>query len=146
MAFYAQTVNVIGAIKTTRTAAEMETTGLVLQLYRQRFGSVPVPVDGEFGEIDVAAALTADGRSLTIGAVNPTTAEVALPLRLLGAVPSAGGVRWLIAAGDERARNTPGKPRTVDIVPAAVPDGASELRVPVLGVAIFDLPLTRPRA
>ena len=34
MANYAQTVNVIGAIKTTPTAAEMETTGLVLQLYR----------------------------------------------------------------------------------------------------------------
>ena len=30
----AQTVNVIGAIKTTATAAEMETTGLVQQLYR----------------------------------------------------------------------------------------------------------------
>ena len=38
MANYAQTVNVIGAIKTTKTAAEMEPTGLVLQLYRQRFG------------------------------------------------------------------------------------------------------------
>ena len=41
MAHYAQTVNVIGAIKTTRTAAEMETTGLVLQLYRERFGQTP---------------------------------------------------------------------------------------------------------
>ena len=31
MALYAQTVNVIGCIKTTKTAAEFETTGLVLQ-------------------------------------------------------------------------------------------------------------------
>jgi alpha-N-arabinofuranosidase len=38
MAHYAQTVNVIGALKTTRTAAEMETTGLVLQLYRAHYG------------------------------------------------------------------------------------------------------------
>ena len=33
MANYAQTVNVIGAIKTTPVSAEMETTGLVLELY-----------------------------------------------------------------------------------------------------------------
>jgi alpha-L-arabinofuranosidase len=145
MAFYAQTVNVIGAIKTTRTAAEMETTGLVLQLYRQRFGTVPVRLEGDFGEVDVAAALTADGRSLTIGVVNPTAAEVTLPLRITGAAPRSGGIRWLIAATDEAAHNTPGRARTVDIVPAAVPVGTSELRVPALGVAVFDLPLTRPR-
>ena len=36
MANYAQTVNVIGAIKTTKTQAEFETTGLVLKLYRER--------------------------------------------------------------------------------------------------------------
>ena len=47
MANYAQTVNVIGAIKTTKTNAEMETTGLVLQLYRERFGDVPVKVSGD---------------------------------------------------------------------------------------------------
>ena len=39
MANYAQTVNVIGAIKTTATEAELETTGLVLELYRQHFGT-----------------------------------------------------------------------------------------------------------
>ena len=41
-AFYAQTVNVIGCIKTTKRAAAFETTGLVLKLYRQHFGSLPV--------------------------------------------------------------------------------------------------------
>ena len=45
MAHYAQTVNVIGAIKTTRTAAEMETTGLVLQLYRAHYGQVPLQIE-----------------------------------------------------------------------------------------------------
>ncbi len=47
MANYAQTVNVIGAIKTTPTAAEMEPTGLVQQLYRARFGVTPVEVAGD---------------------------------------------------------------------------------------------------
>ena len=44
MAHYAQTVNVIGAIKTTKTAAEMETTGLVLQLYRAHYGKIPLEI------------------------------------------------------------------------------------------------------
>jgi alpha-L-arabinofuranosidase len=62
MAHYAQTVNVIGAIKTSRTAAEMETTGLVLQMYRAHYGQIPLRVDEDFGACDVAAALTADGK------------------------------------------------------------------------------------
>ena len=44
MANYAQTVNVIGCIKTTRTAAAFETTGLVLKMYRNNFGTIPVEV------------------------------------------------------------------------------------------------------
>ncbi len=47
MANYAQTVNVIGCIKTTPTKAFFDTTGLVLMLYRQHFGSVPVSVEAK---------------------------------------------------------------------------------------------------
>jgi len=60
MANYAQTVNVIGAIKTTPTAAEMESTGLALALYRRHFGTLPVKVDGAPAPLDVAAAWTPD--------------------------------------------------------------------------------------
>ena len=42
MANYAQTVNVIGCIKTSKTAAEFATTGLVLKLYREYFGQIPI--------------------------------------------------------------------------------------------------------
>jgi alpha-N-arabinofuranosidase len=56
MAHYAQTVNVIGAIKTTKTAAEMETTGLVLQMYRAHYGQIPLRVDQDFGVWVGAAA------------------------------------------------------------------------------------------
>jgi hypothetical protein len=44
-AFYAQTVNVIGAIKTSRRNAAFETTGLVLKLYRLHFGELPVATE-----------------------------------------------------------------------------------------------------
>ncbi|MBM3892647.1 MAG: alpha-N-arabinofuranosidase, partial [Verrucomicrobia bacterium] len=80
MANYAQTVNVIGCVKASKTAAAMETTGLALTLYRRHFGSVPVKVSGEFGPLDVAAALTKDGKTLTVGVVNPTAQEQTLNL------------------------------------------------------------------
>jgi hypothetical protein len=46
MANYAQTVNVIGCIKTTKTAAFLDTTALPLMLYRAQFGTVPVEIEG----------------------------------------------------------------------------------------------------
>ncbi len=141
MAHYAQTVNVIGAIKTTKTAAELETTGLVLQLYRTRFGSIPLKLSADFGPLDLAAALSSDGKSLTVGIVNPTAETVALPLSLAGRRASGPGTRWLIAATDEHAHNTPGQPRRVEIVETSALDPAQPLTVPALGIAVFSFPV-----
>ena len=44
MAHYAQTVNVIGCIKTTKTDAFFDATALPLMLYRHHFGTIPVEV------------------------------------------------------------------------------------------------------
>ena len=85
MANYAQTVNVIGAIKTTKTAAAFDTTGLVLKLYRAHFGQVPVTITGAPAPLDVAAAWRDDKSALTLAIVNPTTEPQALALQLKGA-------------------------------------------------------------
>jgi alpha-N-arabinofuranosidase len=140
MAFYAQTVNVIGAIKTTRTTAEMETTGLVLQLYREQFGETPLQIAEAAAPYDVAAALTKDGRSLTIGVVNPTREEIEIVLDVSGSNLSGTGTRWHITGADEFAHNAPGKPRAVDIQKTeGVATGT--LRVPALSATLFALPL-----
>jgi alpha-N-arabinofuranosidase len=140
MAHYAQTVNVIGAIKTSKTAAEMETTGLVLQLYRAKFGSKPLVVTNDSSSaVDVAAALTSDGKKLTIGVVNPTGGEVAINLSATGLAAAGPAVRWHIAGSSPEAHNTPGKPRVVDIVRTDA--SASALTVPALSCAVFELPL-----
>lgn len=141
MAFYAQTVNVIGALKTTRTAAEMETTGLVLQMYRAHFGTVPLKLAADFAPLDIAAALTVDGKSLTVAVVNPTAEARTIPLALAGRTASGPATRWLIAGTDERARNEPGRPRTVDIVRTDGISAAEPLAVPALGCALFVIPL-----
>ena len=144
MAFYAQTVNVIGAIKTTKTTAEIETTSLVLQLYRAHFGQIPLRLAPDFSPLDVAAALTTDGRSLTVAVVNPTTTGAKLPLDL-GAHRAGGpATRWLVAADDEHAHNTPGLPRQVDLSRTDGIDSTQPLAVPAMGVALFVIPLAHP--
>jgi alpha-N-arabinofuranosidase len=139
MAHYAQTVNVIGAIKTSKVAAEMETTGLVLQLYREKFGQKPLVVTHDAGPLDVAAALTKDGKTLTVGVVNPTSEAVDLKLALAGLKYAGPATRWHITGPNAESHNTPGLPRVVDI--KRTDAKASQLQVPALSVALFEVPL-----
>ncbi|MEW6742784.1 MAG: alpha-L-arabinofuranosidase C-terminal domain-containing protein [Planctomycetota bacterium] len=108
MANYAQTVNVIGCIKTTKTAAAFDTTGLVLLLYRKHFGTVPVAVACE-PPLDVAAAWSADRASLTIAIVNPTMRSLDIPLTVNGATFTGNGRSWEISGPDPMAFNAPGE-------------------------------------
>ncbi len=141
MAHYAQTVNVIGAIKTTKTAAEMETTGLILQLYRAHFGHIPLRIEQDFAPCDVAAALTKDGKALTIGVMNPTASERELLPLILGATPAGSATRWHITGPSPATHNTPGQPRQVDIQRTDRIAVTAPLRVPALSATIFVLPL-----
>jgi alpha-L-arabinofuranosidase len=138
MAFYAQTVNVLGCIKTSKTAAELETTGLVLQLYREHFGEIPLLVSQPLGPLDASAALSRDGHTLTIGVVNPTMTSLDLPVDVKGAVAHGKATRWVIGGADEFAHNTPGEPRQVDIQRAEGLDTAS-LALPALSCTVFEI-------
>ncbi|MBN2138118.1 MAG: hypothetical protein JW720_09940 [Sedimentisphaerales bacterium] len=143
MANYAQTVNVIGAIKTSRTAAAFDTTGLVLKMYRRRFGLIPVQVSGVTEPLDIAAALTEDNTKLTIGVVNPTEQDLEMPIELKNAAPAKRDrYRWRIAHPDPMAYNEPGKRAKIKIEETIFGDGASDtLRIPPISVCIYQLPL-----
>lgn len=90
MANYAQTVNVIGALKATPTAVGFETTGLVLRLYRRHMGTRVLPLSGDFRPLDVVAARRAEDGGLTLGIINATTQPMSLPLGSITA--NAGNV------------------------------------------------------
>ncbi len=139
MANYAQTVNVIGAIKTTKTAAAFETTGLVLTLYRNHFGSLPVEVVGDTNPLDVAAAWTQDRKALTIAIVNPTENKYVLSMELKGAEPTGKGEIWLISHFDPMAFNEPGKPPVVMVVEKQLSDISNTLDVPPLSICLYKL-------
>jgi len=143
MANYAQTVNVLGCIKTTKTDAAFETTGLVLKLYRNNFGTLPVTVAGDTGPLDVTAAWTSDRKALTVGIVNPTEQDQQLTIDLKGAQLTGTGKLWLIAHFDPMAYNEPGKELEVVIEEKPLADVSDTLNVPPLSVCLYKLNVTQ---
>jgi alpha-N-arabinofuranosidase len=139
MANYAQTVNVIGAIKTTKTAAAFDTTGLVLKLYRAHFGLLPVGVSGETGPLDVAAAWREDRSALTLAIVNPTAEQQAIGVQLKGGTFAPSATLRRIAGTDPQAYNEPGKPPAVKIEETTNVAVGGRLTVPPLSVSIYEL-------
>jgi alpha-N-arabinofuranosidase len=139
LANYAQTVNVIGCIKTSKTAAAMETTGLVLRLYRNNYGTVPVTVAGDTSPVDVAAAWTEDRKTLTVAIVNPTENVQELTMDLKGAQLTGNGQLELIENSDPMAYNEPGKEPRVVIVEKPITGISNTLTVPPLSVSLYKL-------
>ncbi|HUP02728.1 MAG TPA: hypothetical protein VMU19_01985 [Bryobacteraceae bacterium] len=95
----------------------LNATGLLFKLYRDHMGTIPVAVDGNSPPLpparsgpgnaqarpnagsptwplDVSAALSADGRVLTVAVVNPTDAAQELDLNVQGARLSGKGRMW----------------------------------------------------
>ncbi|MCX5655936.1 MAG: alpha-N-arabinofuranosidase [Planctomycetota bacterium] len=138
MANYAQTVNVIGCIKTSKTAAALETTGLALKMYRDRFGTIPVATEST-PLINAQAAWSADKKTLTVGIVNPSMQALEIPLDLKGAKLTGAAMRYQIAGPDPMACNDPAAPSKVIIEEAAVKGISDKLSVAPCSATIFAL-------
>jgi alpha-N-arabinofuranosidase len=137
MANYAQTVNVIGCIKTTKTAADFDSTAMPLVLYREHFGTLPVAVQHRAAPLDISAALTADKKALTIAVVNPTKDPAQLKLNLSSVKLGGKAQTWVIAGDDPMAYNQPGEPRKVDIHDGGTTDLAGVVSVKPLSITLW---------
>jgi alpha-N-arabinofuranosidase len=143
MANYAQTVNVLGCIKTTRTDACFDATGAVLALYRQHFGSIPIEAPRAVGNLDVAAAWADEKRAeVTIAIVNPTMLAEEVKLDVGPAGLGEGASRWMIAAADPEDYNEPGKPPRLAAAAQAEQLKLRDqtLAAPAYSVAIYRVP------
>lgn len=138
MAHYAQTVNVIGCIKTSKTDAFFSTTALPLMLYRREFGDVPLAVTGSYGDasLDVAAALADDGRALTVGIVNPNESAQTVQLNVDGATVGRSATVWRITGPEPTAVNTADNQPVAIQEEQGVPFGKS-LTVPPYSVSLY---------
>jgi alpha-N-arabinofuranosidase len=140
MANYAQTVNVIGCIKTTKTEAAFATTGLSLKLYRNRFGTVPVAVTGNIKPVDAVAAWTEGRKAITVAIVNPTVHKYEIGLTVKDARLRGRGRLWQIAGPDPMAYNEPGKEPKVTIEKKSFSGNLDKLNVPAFSICLYKLP------
>jgi alpha-N-arabinofuranosidase len=144
MANYAQTVNVIGAIKTTATEAELEPTGLVLALYRRHFGTLPIAVTDAPAPLDVVAAWTKDRTALTVAIVNPEPAERSVRLDVAGARTTGRGRVFVLTGDSPLAHNAPGHPRGVDVLERPAGGPTEPVDVAPLSVTLLVLETDEP--
>ncbi|HEX4797554.1 MAG TPA: alpha-L-arabinofuranosidase C-terminal domain-containing protein [Humisphaera sp.] len=107
LACFAQTVNVLGAIKTSRTAATLEGSGEVLALYRHQFGTIPIEIKQPAPDLDIAAAWTDDHKTITISIVNATSTPRTIDLDLGKTAIKNGATRWEITGATPQAHNEP---------------------------------------
>jgi alpha-L-arabinofuranosidase len=147
----------------SKTDATVRPIGLMFELYRRHFGTIPVEVAGNSPQhevqgtiwvdkakvssgsdtwpLDAAAALTADRKALTVAIVNPTESEQQIDVAIKGVTVQDKGRLWRIAGADLTADNEPGKPLVVDIVESPLAGAPGRLTVPKLSISIYELPL-----
>jgi alpha-N-arabinofuranosidase len=92
--------------------------------------------------LDVMAAVSQDGRRLTVTVVNPSESAQQLTLQLLNrgaaaAFPNAGR-KWTIAGADINARNVPGQEQQIKLVESQVADLTAAHAVPPVSISLYE--------
>ncbi|MCF8381363.1 MAG: hypothetical protein K9H49_17450 [Bacteroidales bacterium] len=141
MANYAQTVNVIGCIKTTSTTAGFDATGLPLKLYRHHFGSVPVRIDFTDSFLDVSVALNENKDTISFAFVNSSPESTSVSLDAGNTKLSKNAKQWLISSNDPEAFNVPGEDASISIFPSEIIVKKNRVEVPGLSILLLKFAL-----
>jgi alpha-N-arabinofuranosidase len=147
------------SIEFNATEAAFNTTGLLFRLYRDHFGTVPVEVDGNSpppapkypvgGDqpqvnagsptypVDVSAALTSDGKFLTLAVVNPTGSAQELDLTIKGVELRGTGRFWrMTGPGIDAATGL--SRHEVQVVEMAVGQVPKTVQAPPISVDLYE--------
>jgi alpha-N-arabinofuranosidase len=137
MANWPQTVNVIGAIKTTRNHACMDAVGHLLTMYRARINGRNVPLAVPAGSsLDAASAWDAGSGILSLALVNTSLdREFDIVPRLDGIPAGATMVVWQIS-GELQAFNTPGQDEQITVKPLATIAPDKPIRLPPHSITV----------
>jgi alpha-N-arabinofuranosidase len=141
MANYAQTINVLGCVKVSPTAASLETTGLTLQMYRKEFGVTPIPIAQQPAGLDVSAAWTANKSAITVAIVNCYDLDDQITLNCPEVQFKPDAQRWRIGGPYMEAYNTPGKLPEVTIQESNASISKNVLDAPAQSVVLYRLEL-----
>jgi alpha-N-arabinofuranosidase len=146
-------------ISEDRTDAVLSPTGLLFKMYREHFGTIPVPVSGDSPQpkpihsaggdqpavnpgsdtypLDLSASLSDDRKTLTFAVLNPSDSEQRLNISINGAKLSNQGHLWRMAPSSVDATITVGQKPGVEVEEkegTSVPDTVS---VPPFSVNIY---------
>jgi len=147
-------------IEWNATDATFNAAGLLFKLYRDHFGVIPVQVGGNSPQpepmypvggdqprvnagsptypLDVAAALTADGKALTVAVVNPTEEAREIAIGFQGVNLSGQGKRWVMTGPNLEAANELGKEPEIEIAEAAVDGIPDKLVVAPISITLYE--------
>ena len=142
------------------TDAVLNTSGLVFQLYRDHFGTVPVEIRGDSPQpapkcpvggdqpkvnagsdtypLDVAAALSSDRKKLTVAIINPTESVQQLDLAIIGVALRGQARMWRITGPDLNAAILVGQKPGVELVEVAVPEIPKTLAVAPISINLYE--------
>ncbi len=135
--------------------------GLTFKLYRQHFGTIPVEVGGNSPQkelkgtydvdkphvssgsdtypLDVAAALTADHKKLTVAVVNPMSTAQEVHFAVIGVQLQGTGTMRRMAAANMNDDNHPGKDPVLEVRQTPVTEQPTTLAVPPLSISLYEL-------
>jgi alpha-N-arabinofuranosidase len=147
----------------SKTGVAFRPIGLMFELYRRHFGTIPLAVTGNSPQhdvkgtvgvdkprvpsgsstypLDVVAALSADRKSLTLAVVNPSESGQQMDVAFQGVTVQGKGRLWQISSDSLTAGNEPGKPPVVDIVEKALTESPKHLTIPKFSISIYELPV-----
>ena len=137
--------------------------GLLFKLYRERFGTLPVEVTGNAPQpaprypvggdqpkvnagsatypLDVAAALTADRRALTVAVVNATESAQEMAIGFQGVDLRGHGTMWCLTGPSPEAANALGEEPQVGVTETALDAVPTRLTVAPLSVTLYEFPI-----
>ena len=141
LACFAQTVNVLGAIKTSRTDAKLEGSGVVLALYRKQFGTIPIELKQPADDLDVSAAWTEDKKAITISIVNVTNKPRTVAVNLGSTAVKDAATQWEVTGLNPQSHNEPNAaPDAIQAVEKKTTFG-KKLQAPAYSAELYRLDL-----
>ncbi len=142
-----------------RTDAVLNPVGLIFEMYRDHFGTLPVEITGNSPQpkprypiggdqprvnaggdaypLDVVAALTDDRKTLTMAVVNPTKTTQKLDIAVQSVQLADGGELWRMAPGNVNASIVIGQEPQVKIQDIKLDSPPSDLTIAPISVNIY---------
>jgi len=157
----------VSTLDYNRTAATLNTNGLLFKLYGELLGagSIPVALTGNSPQpapmqhivgdlprpsagsptypLDMVAALSADHKFLMLAVVNATDSEQKFSVEVSGVPLTGTATIWQLTSKELEAANHLGQSPQVEVKETAIGEVSSTLSVPPISVNIYRFPAVR---